>query len=146
MFLSNFRLWLKTWSWLCFPLVTTRTTRITKITLYKINRKDMYYRSGIWHIGLKNFLRFKNWLSPLSPSLSTLTTTLNPIPQERSQKFFRPNFFLIWNFFRLKIYSGSNFLGTKVFFWPRIFSNLKFIQTQISLKPQTFLPPRIFWT
>ena len=47
--LSNFRLRLKTWSWLCFCPVTRRITRIIPTKIY---RTDIYYRSGIWHIDL----------------------------------------------------------------------------------------------
>ena len=117
----------------------------------------MYYRSEIWHIDLKNFLRFKNWLSPLSPSLSTLTATLNPIPQERSQIFSDPIFFglgiflkpkFFWThnffgpfFFRTQNFLDPNFFGLK-FFGPKMFSEPKFFRPKIFLYPK-FLRPYI---
>ena len=87
----------------------------------------MYYRFGIWHIDLESFLRLKNWLP-----LSTLTVTLNPIPQERSQKFFRPNFFWTWRFFGPKIYLLKFFWNTlKFFFNPKFFQTKTFSDFQI---------------
>ena len=96
-------------------------------------------------------------LSSLPPTLSTLTPTLNPIPQERNQKFFKPNFFWNWNFFRPKIYLDSIFFGTSKFIWPWIFFRTKklldtknfwlnFFSTQNLCRLKFFWNPQLFLT
>ena len=43
-------------SWLCFPPVTTRTTR-TRTTLTKIYQNEVYYRLGIWNINFSHKIK-----------------------------------------------------------------------------------------
>ena len=53
--LSNSRLSLKPWSWLCFTPVTRRTR-----TLTKIYQKGVYSSSEIWHLTHRLYILFKD--------------------------------------------------------------------------------------